>query len=153
RGNEHATIVPYETFEASDGWINLGVANDDIWRRFCAAAGVAELADDPRFATAPNRVQNRDGLKRLDDSGVPCGAIRTVAEVCDSEVLALKVKRAATASYIETWTRCPCALMAVYRAARIPWAAMSPDTRSAIEVPTLCFGVVSTRPVLSKIKT
>ena len=87
RGNEHATIVPYETFEASDGWINLGVANDDIWRRFCAAAGVAELADDPRFATAPNRVQNRDGLKRLDDSGVPCGAIRTVAEVCDSEVL------------------------------------------------------------------
>jgi len=104
RGNEHATIVPYETFEASDGWINLGVANDDIWRRFCAAAGVAELADDPRFATAPDRVQNRDALipmmkalfkersrnewlKKLDDSGVPCGAIRTVAEVCDSEVL------------------------------------------------------------------
>ncbi|HVQ20317.1 MAG TPA: CaiB/BaiF CoA-transferase family protein [Terrimicrobiaceae bacterium] len=104
RGNEHATIVPYETFEASDGWINLGVANDDIWRRFCAAAGTAELADDRRFATAPDRVRNRDALvplikavikqrtrnewlKRLDDGGVPCGAIRTVAEVCDSEVL------------------------------------------------------------------
>jgi crotonobetainyl-CoA:carnitine CoA-transferase CaiB-like acyl-CoA transferase len=104
RGNEHATIVPYETFEASDGWINLGVANDDIWRRFCAAAGVPELADDPQFTTAPDRVQNRDALipmmkalfkersrnewlKRLDDGGVPCGAIRTVAEVCDSEVL------------------------------------------------------------------
>ena len=104
RGNEHATIVPYETFEASDGWINLGVANDDIWRRFCAAAGVAELADDRRFATAPDRVRNRDvlvpmikvlikrrprneWLKILDEGGVPCGAIRTVAEVCDSEVL------------------------------------------------------------------
>ena len=104
RGNEHATIVPYETFEASDGWINLGVANDDLWRRFCAAAGIGELADDRRFATAPDRVRNRDALvplvkavikqrsrnewlKRLDASGVPCGAIRTVAEVCDGEVL------------------------------------------------------------------
>jgi crotonobetainyl-CoA:carnitine CoA-transferase CaiB-like acyl-CoA transferase len=104
RGNEHATIVPYETFEASDGWINLGVANDDAWRRFCAATGTAELADDRRFATAPDRVRNRDALvpviravmkqrsrdewlKRLDETGVPGGAIRTVAEVCDSEVL------------------------------------------------------------------
>jgi formyl-CoA transferase len=104
RGNEHATIVPYETFEASDGWINLGVANDDIWRRFCAAVGTAELATDRRFANAPDRVRNRDSLvplikevfkqrsrdewlKLLDESGVPCGAIRTVAEVCDGEVL------------------------------------------------------------------
>jgi crotonobetainyl-CoA:carnitine CoA-transferase CaiB-like acyl-CoA transferase len=104
RGNEHATIVPYETFETSDGWINLGVANDDLWRRFCQAAGMAELADDQRFASAPDRVRNRDALlplvkaifkqrtrdewlKRLDDGGVPGGAIRTVAEVCDSEVL------------------------------------------------------------------
>jgi crotonobetainyl-CoA:carnitine CoA-transferase CaiB-like acyl-CoA transferase len=104
RGNEHATIVPYETFEASDGWINIGVANDDLWRRFCAAAGMEGLTDDPRFASAPDRVRNRDALvplvravikqrsrddwlKRLDDSGVPCGAIRTVAEVCDGEIL------------------------------------------------------------------
>ena len=104
RGNEHATIVPYETFETSDGWINLGVANDDLWRRFCKAAGMMELADDQRFANAPDRVRNRDALlplvraifkqrtrgewlKRLDDGGVPGGAIRTVAEVCDSEVL------------------------------------------------------------------
>jgi crotonobetainyl-CoA:carnitine CoA-transferase CaiB-like acyl-CoA transferase len=104
RGNEHATIVPYETFEVSDGWINLGVANDDIWRRFCAAAGTSQLAADERFATAPDRVRNRaalvpmmralfkqrprnEWLKTLDDAGVPCGAIRTVAEVCDSEVL------------------------------------------------------------------
>ena len=104
RGNEHATIVPYETFETSDGRINLGVANDDIWRRFCAAVGAAELAEDRRFASAPDRVRNRDALvpivravikkrsrdewlKVLDEGDVPCGAIRTVGEVCDSEVL------------------------------------------------------------------
>jgi formyl-CoA transferase len=62
------------------------------------------LTDDPRFATAPDRVRNRDvlvplvkavikqrsrndWLKRLDDSGVPSGAIRTVAEVCDGGTL------------------------------------------------------------------
>jgi crotonobetainyl-CoA:carnitine CoA-transferase CaiB-like acyl-CoA transferase len=104
RGNEHPTIVPYETFEAADGWINLGVANDDLWQRFCAAAERPDLKADARFAKASDRVRNRDDLvpvvkaiikersrdewlKRLDKAGVPSGAIRTVGEVCDSEVL------------------------------------------------------------------
>ena len=104
RGNEHPTIVPYETFEAADGWINLGVANDDLWQRFCAAAERPELKTDARFAKASDRVRNREvlvplvktivkersrdeWLKRLDKAGVPSGAIRTVGEVCDSELL------------------------------------------------------------------
>jgi formyl-CoA transferase len=104
RGNEHATIVPYETFEAADGWINLGVANDDLWRRFCKAADAMHLVGDPLYAKAPDRVRNRDTLiplvkdivrtrtrdewlKLLDAAGVPCGAIRTVAEVCDGDLL------------------------------------------------------------------
>jgi formyl-CoA transferase len=104
RGNEHPTIVPYETFEASDGWINLGVANDDLWQRFCAAAERPELASDPRFARASDRVRNREvlvplvrslikqhsrdsWLRRLDKAGVPSGAIRTVGEVCEGEAL------------------------------------------------------------------
>jgi len=104
RGNEHPTIVPYETFEASDGWINLGVANDDLWRRFCKGAERPELAADPRFAKASDRVRNRDSLvplvralvkektrddwlARMDKAGVPSGAIRSVGEVCDGELL------------------------------------------------------------------
>ena len=62
RGNAHATIVPYETFEASDGWISLGVANDELWKRFCKAVERPELTDDPRFAKAADRVRNRDIL-------------------------------------------------------------------------------------------
>lgn len=104
RGNGHATIVPYETFEAADGWINLGVANDDLWRRFCAVAGRGDIVDDPRFAKAADRVRNRDDLlpivcaiirqrprdawlESLDAAGVPCGAIRSVGEVCDGALL------------------------------------------------------------------
>jgi len=47
-GNRHPSIVPYETFSASDGDFVLAVGNDDQWRRFCT---VAELPEDPRFAT------------------------------------------------------------------------------------------------------
>ncbi len=104
RGNEHPTIVPYETFEAADGWINLGVANDDLWRRFCSGAERPELVEDTRFAKASDRVRNREvlvplvraiirertrdeWLERMDKAGVPSGAIRTVGEVCDGDLL------------------------------------------------------------------
>lgn len=104
RGNEHPTIVPYETFEASDGWINLGVANDELWRRFCAAAERPDLVEHASYAKASDRVRNRealvpivkdivkqrtrdDWLARLDKAGVPSGAIRTVGEVCDGDLL------------------------------------------------------------------
>jgi formyl-CoA transferase len=107
RGNEHPTIVPYETFEAADGWINLGVANDDLWRRFCTAAEREDLTNHPNYAKASDRVRNREELvplvkaiikertrdewlRRLDKAGVPSGAIRSVGEVCDSAVLAAR---------------------------------------------------------------
>src|SRR5258705_4158259 len=63
-GNRHPTIVPYETFHASDGDFVLAVGNDDQWRRFCA---VAELGDDERFATNRQRVTNYTTLKPLLD--------------------------------------------------------------------------------------
>ena len=52
-GNRHPTIVPYETFTASDGDFVLAVGNDDQWRRFCEVAG---LDPDERFATNRGRV-------------------------------------------------------------------------------------------------
>jgi crotonobetainyl-CoA:carnitine CoA-transferase CaiB-like acyl-CoA transferase len=104
RGNQHATIAPYETFEASDGWVNIGAANDKFWRIFCVAAGLGALQDDPRFGTNALRVANRAALLEalapviraqprahwvalLGKAGVPCGEIRRVAEVCAAEQL------------------------------------------------------------------
>ena len=49
-GNRHATIAPYDTFGAADGEFFLAVGNDDQFRRFCAAAGLAALPEDPKFA-------------------------------------------------------------------------------------------------------
>jgi crotonobetainyl-CoA:carnitine CoA-transferase CaiB-like acyl-CoA transferase len=94
-GNRHPSIVPYETFTASDGDFVLAVGNDDQWRRFCA---VAELPEDPRFATNRQRVTNYDAVRpfiadrlrtqprqhwidRLNAAGVPCGSVRNLQEL------------------------------------------------------------------------
>jgi crotonobetainyl-CoA:carnitine CoA-transferase CaiB-like acyl-CoA transferase len=104
RGNQHATIAPYETFEASDGWVNIGAANDKFWALFCAAAELGALRDDPRFASNALRVANRAELLEalapviraqprahwvalLGAAGIPCGEIKRVAEVCAAEQL------------------------------------------------------------------
>jgi crotonobetainyl-CoA:carnitine CoA-transferase CaiB-like acyl-CoA transferase len=94
-GNRHPSIVPYETFSASDGDFVLAVGNDDQWRRFCAVAG---LPEDPRFATNRQRVTNYDAVRpfiadrlrtqprqhwidRLNAAGVPCGSVRNLQEL------------------------------------------------------------------------
>jgi formyl-CoA transferase len=99
RGNDHPSVAPYQTLRAADGWINLGIANDALWRRYCDAIERPDLRDDPRFATAPERVRHRTELipviealslsrtvqewtDLLSAAGVPCGRIRNVAEVC-----------------------------------------------------------------------
>ena len=100
-GNRHPSIVPYETFAASDGDFVLAVGNDDQWRRFCA---VAELPEDPRFATNRQRVTAYDELRplvaerlrtrprqhwieRLNAAGVPCGSVRNLQELFDDRQL------------------------------------------------------------------
>src|SRR5262245_12247276 len=108
-GNGHATIAPYDSFMAADGDFFLAVGNDDQFRRFCNAVGLHELHADPRYATNPARVQNKDALKvtlegvlrerprsawiaMLTEAGVPCGSVRHVAEaLADSQLLARRM--------------------------------------------------------------
>jgi crotonobetainyl-CoA:carnitine CoA-transferase CaiB-like acyl-CoA transferase len=97
-GNRHPTIVPYETFEASDGEFVLAVGNEDLWRRFCELLDAPDIAADPRFATNRDRVSQYETLRtllaarikarpraewieRLMAAGVPCGSVRDVGEV------------------------------------------------------------------------
>jgi crotonobetainyl-CoA:carnitine CoA-transferase CaiB-like acyl-CoA transferase len=101
RGNKHPSIVPYEVFKAADAYLTLGVANNSLWERCCAAMERPELAKDPRYATETSRLTNREALvpllneilgarpadewmQRFEAVGVPAGRIRTVAEVCES---------------------------------------------------------------------
>ena len=103
-GNRHPTIVPYETFAASDGDFVIAVGNDEQWQRFCSAAGLGDLAADARFATNQARVNGyrelrpllaarlrersrAEWIRDLTAAGVPCGSVRTVAEVLGDEHL------------------------------------------------------------------
>src|SRR5205814_9650112 len=58
-GNVHASIVPYQTFRASDGHVNVGVANNALFERFCRALDLEELLEDERFTDNPKRVAPR----------------------------------------------------------------------------------------------
>lgn len=106
RGNEHPNIVPYRVFATADGHIVLAVGNDSQFVRFCTVAGIPALAEDPRAATNPARLANReyvDGavgatlatrpsaewLALLEPAGVPAGAVNNIDEVfADPHVLA-----------------------------------------------------------------
>lgn len=61
-GNAHTTIVPYQAFEASDGWMVVAVGNDTQFARLCAILGHAEWAQDARFTTNSARVRHRADL-------------------------------------------------------------------------------------------
>lgn len=97
-GNRHPTVVPYTTFEATDGTVIIAIGNDGQFRAFCTEMGVPELGSDPRFAAASARVVNRDAIEalmrdlvagetrssliaRLEAAGVPVGPVNTVEDV------------------------------------------------------------------------
>ncbi|MBU8829036.1 CaiB/BaiF CoA transferase family protein [Mycolicibacterium goodii] len=96
-GNRHPSIAPYQTFDTADRPIAVAVGNDKQFRAFGAVIGSPELADDPRFATNPQRVANRDVLCPLIETaleahgadhwyhaltavGVPAGPINDLSE-------------------------------------------------------------------------
>jgi crotonobetainyl-CoA:carnitine CoA-transferase CaiB-like acyl-CoA transferase len=98
--SRHSFIVPYGPYRTGDGLlVNLAVQNDGQWRRLCSISlDRPELADDPRFATNPLRLQNRAELERLIEdiwstqsrqevearltaADVPFGSVRDMPEV------------------------------------------------------------------------
>jgi len=97
-GNAHPNIVPYELFEAEDGWFALGVGSDRQWQKLCQVIGRPELAQDSRFATNPKRVENREELipllqeifrerkveewlGLLIEAGIPCAPVNSIDQV------------------------------------------------------------------------
>jgi crotonobetainyl-CoA:carnitine CoA-transferase CaiB-like acyl-CoA transferase len=97
-GNNHPTSIPTGVFPTADGHINIAVAGQAIWQRFCEAIDQEALASDPAYATAAERSKNRDRLNAviaeitrrlpsahwidvLNEAGVPCGPINTIDQV------------------------------------------------------------------------
>ncbi len=96
-GSAHLLTAPYQAFEASDGYVNIGGANQANWERIADVLGHPEWRDDPRFATNTARMANRDELvarmnavlarrtraewiAALDAAGVPAGPVHALGE-------------------------------------------------------------------------
>jgi crotonobetainyl-CoA:carnitine CoA-transferase CaiB-like acyl-CoA transferase len=99
-GSSHESLCPYQAFEASDGPIMIGVANDNLWRKFCGVAGLNPIVDDPKFRTNAERVRHRAETlqhvqsvittktvahwnEALNEVGIPCSPINSLAQLLD----------------------------------------------------------------------
>jgi crotonobetainyl-CoA:carnitine CoA-transferase CaiB-like acyl-CoA transferase len=83
-GNEHPSIVPYQTFATSDGHIIVAAGNDGQWQRYCTAIGRGDLGADPRYARMNGRVTLRADLipelRRTMATGTPSGCAWEAAD-------------------------------------------------------------------------
>jgi len=110
-GNDHPTGIPTGLFPASDGQINIAASGQNLWERFCKAAGLEALMTDPRFAGRDDRSKNRaelngiiaertktrtcaEWIELLNASGVPCGPVYTIDQTfADPQVRHLRMAR------------------------------------------------------------
>ncbi len=96
-GSAHILTAPYQAFEARDGWINIGGANQTNWERIADVLGHSEWRTDPRFCTNSDRMAHREALvdcmntvlrtrnraewqAAFDAAGVPAGPVHTIGE-------------------------------------------------------------------------
>ena len=103
-GNDHPSVAPYETLDASDGRIVVAAGNPRLWKQLCQAIGRPELETDSRFSTNSARLAHRAALKheiervfsqhtvdqlveRLHAHGVPCGRVRSIEQALASDQL------------------------------------------------------------------
>ena len=92
----HPSLVPFQAFEASDGWLVVGCAKEKFWVRMAEAIGRADLVEDSRFQGFAARREHREALLEIIEAelrtrpvehwiavfraaGVPCGEVKDVA--------------------------------------------------------------------------
>jgi crotonobetainyl-CoA:carnitine CoA-transferase CaiB-like acyl-CoA transferase len=97
-GSRHPLNGPYQAFETSDGYVNVGASNQKMYPMLCEILGYPELGRDPRFVTGRDRMGNLDTLidllnarfrqrttaewlKRLDAAGIPSGPVLSIRDM------------------------------------------------------------------------
>ncbi|MBT3916959.1 MAG: CoA transferase [Rhodospirillaceae bacterium] len=101
-GSAHPLMAPYQAFQTSDGWLNIGSANQGLWQKLTALLGVPELADDERFREPKDRMENLAELvdeltgffktdttdawqQKLEDAGIPAGPVLNIEQMTANE--------------------------------------------------------------------
>jgi crotonobetainyl-CoA:carnitine CoA-transferase CaiB-like acyl-CoA transferase len=96
QGSAHEFTVPWQAFRAQDGYVVIATRQENFWRKLCAVLGAPAMAEDPRFATNPQRLEHRaelvptieailrtrtvaDWLARLRAAEVPAAPVNDLA--------------------------------------------------------------------------
>jgi len=99
-GSAHPATAPNQNFETQDGYICIAAGGDHMWRALCKVLGIESLGTDPRYAIQPMRAKNAREIgeivnretrkhagraleEKLLAAGVPCGKVRSIAEIVD----------------------------------------------------------------------
>ena len=99
-GSAHLLTAPYQAFRASDGFLNIGGANQANWERIADVLGHPEWREDPRFATNSTRMANlatlseamnavlatrtkAEWIAAFDAAGVPVGPVHSIGEALE----------------------------------------------------------------------
>ena len=64
-GSAHRVLAPYQALRTSDGYINIGAANQRTWEQLCRAIGQEELIEDQRFKEPGDRKAREGELADL----------------------------------------------------------------------------------------
>lgn len=97
-GNAHPSIVPYQVFKGSDNYFNIGVGNEELWRKMCDFLNIQHIKENPLFESNAMRVKNRHQLIPLLEEifiqntadhwinlfkqhGIPAGPVYTFSEL------------------------------------------------------------------------
>ncbi len=103
----HPSLVPFQNFETSEGWIVVGCAKEKFWQCLTGVIERPELAEDPRFLDFAARRKNRDvlvpmlieifrsrpasyWLPLLASEGIPSGPINTVEQALQDPQIAAR---------------------------------------------------------------
>lgn len=116
-GNRHYSIAPYGSYQVKDGYINIAIANDEMFKRFAKLINL----DDQAFSTNQIRLEQIDKLDALinqkikdytvsdiitllKDNKISCGPINDIAKAFDSpEIKELKmIKEKDNKKYLKT---------------------------------------------------
>jgi crotonobetainyl-CoA:carnitine CoA-transferase CaiB-like acyl-CoA transferase len=109
-GNAHPNIVPYQVFEASDGYLIVAAGNDAQFKRFCDILKRPDLADNDKFNKNIARIENRDELikilsreilkfkkknllEQMEKKSISGGMINSLSEVFSSEQVSAREMR------------------------------------------------------------
>ncbi len=104
-GNHHGLLAPFGLFRGTGGSVIIGAPNTTLWGNLCSVMGKPELATDPLFASATDRLKNLDKLvmeiehwlktfpsideplAQVDKGGIPCAKVNTTADLLNDEQL------------------------------------------------------------------